>query len=158
MAAAERERASGVGGRVGLTLDRKGVEVFTVSPDALVADAVRILGDHDIGSVIVTRTGIDVAGIVSERDIIRRLAVEGAAGLERPVTDVMTTPVTTCSRDHTTRDLMALMTTHRIRHVPVVEGGRMVGLVSARDVIAAYVEALEVATETLAGYVTGTAY
>ncbi|CAN5916170.1 CBS domain-containing protein [soil metagenome] len=143
---------------VGSILERKGSDAFTVTPQALVADAVRVLGDHDIGVVVVSRTGDDVAGIVSERDIVRRLAVDGPSCLQQAVAEIMTTPVTTCRRDQTTAELMTVMTTERIRHVPVVEDDRMVGLVSIRDAVESYVRELEVTTGALEDYVSGSSY
>jgi CBS domain-containing protein len=106
--------------------------------------------------VVVTGNGEDVVGIVSERDIVRRLADGGTAVVERTVAEIMSSPVTTCSPDQTADELMSMMTEARIRHLPVVEDGRMVGVVSIGDVVKSYVDELEVRTEALTEYGSGT--
>ncbi len=143
---------------IGCLLDRKGRDVFTVHPDASVLDAARHLRRHNVGALVVSRNGADVAGIISERDIVRRLASDGSSCLDRPVAEVMTTTVTTCSPLQTADDLLSLMTTARIRHVPVVEDARMIGLVSIGDVVRSYMDDLELKAEALTAYVTGSAY
>lgn len=143
---------------VGSILDRKGHDVFTLDPGATVLDAVCQLREHNIGALVISRTGLDIVGIVSERDVVRRLADDGSDCLGRTVSEIMTRPVTTCERDATADDLMSLMTAGRIRHVPVVQDGNMIGLVSIRDVVKSYTDELEVKTEALADYVTGSAY
>ncbi|MBW3663877.1 MAG: CBS domain-containing protein [Actinobacteria bacterium] len=139
-------------------LERKGSEVVTVKPDDRVDEAVKVLRRANVGAVVVSDSGEDVAGIVSERDIVRRLADGGTAILERSVTDIMSSPVTTCGPDQTADELMSMMTEGRIRHLPVVEDGRMVGLVSIGDVVKSYVDELEVRNEALTDYVSGTRY
>jgi CBS domain-containing protein len=137
-------------------LERKGAEVVTVSPSDRVGDAVKVLRRANVGAVVVTGNGEDVVGIVSERDIVRRLADGGTAVLERTVAEIMSSPVTTCSPDQTADELMSMMTEARIRHLPVVEDGRMVGVVSIGDVVKSYVDELEVRNEALTDYVSGT--
>lgn len=139
-------------------LDRKGHEVYTVPPEASVPDALRLLREHDIGALVVSRSGTDIAGIVSERDIVRHLADEGPACFERTVGELMTERVTTCDRGDTADDLMSIMTEGRIRHVPVLEDGRMIGLVSIRDIVKSHTDELELTTSALTDYVTGSAY
>jgi len=139
-------------------LARKGGEVFTVSPDATVSDAIRTLREKNVGALVVSPTGTDIVGIVSERDIVRRMATDGAASLTRQVSEIMTPDVTTCRADDSADGLMGVMTAARIRHVPVVDGDELVGLISIGDVVKSYVDELEVEKEALAGYVTGSAY
>lgn len=139
-------------------LDRKGREVFTLPPDATVVEAARQLRTHNVGALVVSRTGSDVVGIISERDIVRRLAVGDEDSLERTVADIMTPTVTTCTGDQTADELMAVMTASRIRHVPVVEDDRLVGLISIGDVVKSYTDELEMKAEALEGYVTGSGY
>lgn len=139
-------------------LDRKGTDVFLLEPDATVLDAIRFLRKHNVGALVVSRLGTDVAGILSERDIVRRLARDGLACLEGSVRDIMTTDITTCRPDQTTEELMAIMTASRIRHVPVIDGGMLTGLVSIGDIVKSYVDELEVRADMLADYVTGSAY
>lgn len=143
---------------VGAILERKGAAVHTIAPDANVAAATELLRRHDIGALVVSKSGEDVAGMLSERDITRSLATDGAGCLDRKVADIMSASVTTCSRDQTADDLMSIMTEGRIRHVPVVEDERLVGLVSIGDVVKSRIEELEVNAEALGSYVTGSAY
>lgn len=141
--------------RVGVILDRKGNEVFTVRPETTVAQAAESLREHNVGALVVTTDGDDVVGILSERDIVRQLAEEGGECLRRDVRDVMSTEVTTCQRDQTADDLMAIMTESRIRHVPVIEDGRMIGIVSIGDVVKSRMDELETKAEALEDYVSG---
>jgi CBS domain-containing protein len=135
-------------------LGQKGPEVATVSSDASVADAVAELRAHGIGALVVSDDGSTIAGILSERDVVRALAAQGAALLEARVADVMTATVLTCGAETTINELMALMTERRIRHVPVVADGALVGIVSIGDVVKSRVHELETDAEQLAGYIT----
>ena len=144
--------------RVGSILERKGSEVYTVRPDAVVRDVVEQLREHNIGALVVTGEDEAVAGIVSERDIVRHLATDGASCLDRNVADIMTTTVITCAREQTADDLRAIMVERRIRHVPVVEDARLIGLVSIGDITKSSIDELEVKAEALEEYITGSAY
>jgi CBS domain-containing protein len=147
-------------------LHRKGGEVETIPATATVADAVARLRDRNIGALVVTdepgeeageEAGDDagtagaIAGILSERDIVRALA-GSKAPLDQPVRELMTTEVTTCGARATVDELMRLMTDRRIRHIPVVEGGRLVGIVSIGDVVKSRIDELQAETETLHEY------
>ena len=147
-------------------LHRKGGEVETIPATATVADAVARLRDRNIGALVVTdETGEEageeagddagtagaIAGILSERDIVRALA-GSKAPLDQPVRELMTTEVTTCGARATVDELMRLMTDRRIRHIPVVEGGRLVGIVSIGDVVKSRIDELQAETETLHEY------
>jgi CBS domain-containing protein len=140
-------------------LHRKGHQVATISPDASVADAVAELREHAIGALVVTEDVPDgdpaVAGILSERDIVRALA--GAATgatetLSQPVSGLMSTEVVTCLPRATADELMRLMTDRRIRHVPVVERGKLIGIVSIGDVVKSRIDELQAETESLHEY------
>lgn len=144
--------------RVGVILDRKGDEVFTISPDASIAEATGTLKQHNIGALVVSADGRTVRGILSERDIVRRLAAAGADCLHETVGEVMTTQVTTCGRDRTADELMALMTNSRIRHVPVVEDDELAGIISIGDVVKSRMDELETKAQALEEYVTGSGY
>lgn len=139
-------------------LDRKGHDVYTVPPEAGIADALRLLREHDIGALVVSASGTDIAGIVSERDIVRHLADEGPGCFDRTVSELMTERVTTCDRADTADHLMSIMTERRIRHVPVLDDGRMIGIVSIRDIVKSHTDELELTTAALTNYVTGSAY
>ncbi len=109
-------------------------EVLTISPDATVRELVSSLARHNIGALLVSADGASVDGIVSERDIVRRLN-EAPDLLDHAVSSIMTSEVRTCEPDANLDDLRAQMTEHRIRHVPVMSEGRLVGIVSIGDVV-----------------------
>lgn len=113
---------------------RKGTHAHSVGPDAPLTEVVRLLRLHDVGALLVLDGGA-LVGIVSERDLVRALAVEGAGVLRQPVRNVMSSPVATCQPADEIRQLMERMTARRIRHLPVVEDGRLAGVVSIGDVV-----------------------
>ena len=133
----------------------KGDEVFTIAPDATVAELLAELADRNVGALIVCREGGTVDGIVSERDVVRRLHDRGTAVLEVPVSEIMTTTVTTCSEQDAVDELMRLMTDRRIRHVPVIRDGQLVGLISIGDVVKNRIGELEHERQNLIGYIAG---
>ncbi|MBW3085910.1 Inosine-5'-monophosphate dehydrogenase [Austwickia sp. TVS 96-490-7B] len=125
----------------------------TIAPDADVTELLALLATHGIGAAVVSEDGGDtIAGIVSERDIVRRLAV-APDSLRTCVRDIMTVRVHTCSPETTVADLSLDMTQRRIRHVPVVRDGRMVGLVSIGDVVKHRISQLEHEADHLASYI-----
>ena len=134
-------------------LRRKGPEVATVDRDAPVAVALALLAEHGIGALVVSSDGATIEGIVTERDVVRALPVRGAALLEDPVSTVMTADVRTCVPTASVHDLARTMTDHRIRHVPVVEDGRMIGIVSIGDVVKARLDELEQERAQLVDYI-----
>ena len=129
--------------RIRKLLESKGRFVATVAPDASVRDVLAALDDHGVGALVVSSDGVTPEGIVSERDIVRRLHDRGAAMLDGPVADIMVTDLYCAGPDDEVESLMAMMTTHRIRHVPVVEEGALAGIVSIGDVVKQRLEALE---------------
>ncbi|MCU4183502.1 CBS domain-containing protein [Acidiferrimicrobium sp. IK] len=129
--------------KVEALLRRKGSDVVTVRPDDRVGVAVRSLTEHNIGALVVSPDGRTVEGIVSERDIVNRLGRGPAGLLESTVASVMVTDVQTCSLADDVASLMSVMTNRRIRHLPVVEGGALAGMVSIGDVVKARVDELE---------------
>jgi CBS domain-containing protein len=133
----------------------KGDVVEVIGPTEAIASAVRRLTERGIGALVVSHGDGTVDGIISERDVVRLLALEGSAALERLVRDAMTTPVTTCDPGDEVISLMSLMTDERIRHVPVVAGGRLVGIVSIGDVVKSRVDPLERDRKELLEYVSG---
>lgn len=133
-------------------LQHKGADVVTITSDVPVSQAVSILQEHNIGALVVSDRGNDVAGIISERDVVRALATDGPGALERPVRDLMSTELTTCGLRSTVDELMQLMTERRIRHIPVIDHGSLVGIVSIGDVVKTRIDELEVETETLHSY------
>lgn len=129
----------------------KGRRVVTIRADATVATAVHRLATERIGALVVSEDGQRIGGILSERDIVRHLAAEGAALLasERRVAAVMTTGVITCTPDDGVKSVMAQMTRHRFRHAPVVEEGRLAGLVSIGDLVKCRLEEIEMEANVL---------
>ena len=141
-------------------LHRKGREVETISPSASVSDAAVLLRDRNIGALVVipdeeAEDGVTVAGILSERDVVRALGVadaDSAAVLGQPVSSLMTTDVVTCEPRTTVDELMRLMTDRRIRHVPVLDGGELAGIVSIGDVVKSRIDELQEEADTLHEY------
>jgi CBS domain-containing protein len=134
-------------------LDRKGRDVATVTADTSVTEVLALLDRHGIGALVVV-DGDEVVGVVSERDIVRQLVSTDPIGHLR-VGEVMMAPALTCTSSATVDDLMATMTEQRIRHLPVVDDGRLVGIVSIGDVVKWRIDELRTQTEQLEGYVTG---
>jgi CBS domain-containing protein len=136
-------------------LHHKGPDVATVAPDAPVADAVALLREHNVGALVVTEPDSGrVTGILSERDVVRALAAETTAGdvVQAPVSDLMTTDLATCTTGQTVDELARVMTDRRIRHLPVLDGDRLVGIVSIGDIVKSRIDELETETETLHEY------
>ena len=109
-------------------------EVITIGPDASVRDLVALLNEHNVGALIVSADGESVDGIVSERDVVRLLA-DRSDVLDVEISEIMTSPVRTCEGAAAVTELMQIMTEHRIRHVPVMTGGRLTGIISIGDVV-----------------------
>jgi CBS domain-containing protein len=134
-------------------LSRKGTEVLTIEPTATLAAAVKMLAQRRIGALVVTGPGNRIVGIVSERDIVRVLDAHGTKVLDAPVAEVMTRKVVTCSLSETIAEIMERMTAGKFRHVPVVEQGRLAGIVSIGDVVKARLEDLEREQDALRDYI-----
>ena len=134
-------------------LRRKGDAVATVRPDATVRQLLAVLAEHNIGAVVVSPDGASITGIVSERDVVRRMHERGAALLDRPVSDIMTAEVRTCGPGDRVEDLRRTMTEQRFRHMPVVDGGRLAGIVSIGDVVKSAIDELQNEREHLVGYI-----
>ena len=127
-------------------------KVITVSPSATVRDLLGLLAEHNVGALVVSGDQASVDGIVSERDVVRRLH-EDTGLLQATVESIMTTDVRTCTPDDRLDDLMSLMTERRIRHVPVCEGDQLVGIVSIGDVVKHKIDALQFERDQLDSYV-----
>ena len=126
--------------------------VVTISPDATVRELIALLAEHNVGALVVSDDGERVSGIVSERDVVRRLH-EDTAVLDSAVSSIMTADVRTCAVDDGLTDLMQTMTEHRIRHVPVVADGRLTGIISIGDVVKNRIGELEFERDQLDKYV-----
>ena len=138
---------------VAAILKHKGREVFTTTPDTSLLDIAEMLGTHGIGCIVITGADGKVAGIVSERDIVREIARAGSKVLKEPVAACMTKAVVTCRESDTIDRLMAEMTAHRFRHMPVVERGRLIGLVSIGDVVRMRIAEAEMEAAAMREYI-----
>lgn len=136
-------------------LQNKGTDVLTLSADTSVRDAVAILADRKIGAMPVVHED-EVVGIMSERDVIYCLRSDGAAVLDWPVERIMTTPAITVERDQQVMSALSLMTRRRIRHLPVAEGGRIVGLVSIGDLVKHRMDKIEQEAAAMLDYIQST--
>jgi CBS domain-containing protein len=135
-------------------LDSKGHAVHAVAPGASVIDAVRAMADNHVGALLVME-GPQLAGIVSERDYARKVVLMGRSSSTTAVRDIMTSPVVTLSPDSTVDDAMRLMTDHRIRHLPVVAAGRVLGVVSIGDLVKSVIEEQRHTIDELHSYIRG---
>ncbi|WP_282607151.1 CBS domain-containing protein [Pelagibius sp. Alg239-R121] len=132
-----------------------GGDVSTIRPDITIDAAIRVLKEKKIGALVVSDDGHKIAGILSERDVVRGLADQGAGLLEKPVSSIMTSEVKTTGTGAKIDDVMAEMTRSRIRHLPVVQDGSLCGLVSIGDVVKHRLEELESETSVLRDFIVG---
>jgi CBS domain-containing protein len=133
-------------------LDGKGRALFSIEPEDPVLEAIRMMADRHVGALLVMR-GTELAGILSERDYARKVVLLGRSSAETPVWQIMTSPVITVSPDNSVQDCMRLMTERRIRHLPVTEGGRVVGMISIGDLVKAVIEEQQQTIEQLETYI-----
>jgi CBS domain-containing protein len=133
-------------------LDTKGHHIVSVEPDTRLSAAIKLLGERKIGAVLVMDSG-QIEGILSERDIVRVLGERGASALDQPVSEVMTRKVISCRQNDTVAAIMEMMTTGKFRHLPVVEGDRVVGLISIGDIVKWRVQEYENEQEALRTYI-----
>jgi len=133
-------------------LDTKGHQIMSVPPDAKMSEAIKLLSERRIGAVLVMSEG-RIEGILSERDIVRVLGERGAAVLEEPVSAVMTRKVVSCRPNDTVSAIMEMMTLGKFRHLPVLDGERVVGLISIGDVVKWRVQEYENEQEALRTYI-----
>jgi CBS domain-containing protein len=134
-------------------LKSKGSRVVTVAPGDSVGRALSILEAHEIGALVVSEDRVRVLGILSERDIVRELARQGAGLIDRKVSEIMTRDVFVCEPDDTVAELMSQMTDRRIRHLPVVVGGRLGGIISIGDVVKSRLGEVESEKDALREYI-----
>jgi len=133
-------------------LDHKGRALFSIEPEDPVLEAIRMMADRRVGALLVMR-GSELAGIVSERDYARKVVLLGRSSAETPVWQIMTSPVITVSLETSVQDCMRLMTDRHIRHLPVVEGGRVLGMISIGDLVKAVIEEQQQTIEQLESYI-----
>ena len=129
-------------------------DIYSVAPQAKVYDALRTMADKNVGALVVVEEG-RLVGIFSERDYARKVVLLGKSSHDTPVREIMTTKVVTIDPDRTAGECMALMTEKRFRHVPVMEGGRLVGVISIGDAVRAVVEEQAFTIQQLESYIAG---
>jgi CBS domain-containing protein len=133
-------------------IDRKGRTVFSVEPEDPVLEAIRLMAEHHVGALLVMKAG-ELQGIVSERDYARKVILHGRSSAETPVWQIMSSPVLSVSLTQTVQDCMHLMTERRVRHLPVVDAGQVVGMVSIGDLVKAVIEDQQNTIEQLESYI-----
>jgi CBS domain-containing protein len=138
---------------VSIILAAKGRNVVSVEPNATLSSAVALLAEKRIGAVVVLGVDSRIVGILSERDIVRALAERGAAALDAPVSQIMTRKVSTCTETETIPSIMERMTEGKFRHVPVVDRGRLVGIVSIGDVVKHRLQQMESDSAAMRDYI-----
>lgn len=134
-------------------LESKGHAVVTLGPNDKLSEAVRILADNRIGALVITNGDRKIVGILSERDVVRVVAKEGAAALDLPVRSAMTPKVKICNESHTVNEVMEIMTNGRFRHLPVEKDGLLEGIVSIGDVVKRRIEDVEREAEEIRAYI-----
>ena len=135
-------------------LERKGRAIFSVEPETAVLEAIRAMAAHHVGALLVMQ-GETLRGIVSERDYARKVILLGRSSADTPVRDIMSSPVITVSPDTSVQTCMQLMTDKRVRHLPVVDAGRVVGMVSIGDLVKAVIAEQQQQIEQLEHYIYG---
>jgi len=133
-------------------LDRKGRAVFSIKPEDPVLEAIRLMADRHVGALLVMK-GDELLGIVSERDYARKVILKGRSSADTPVSQIMTSPVVTVSLTNTVQECMQLMTARRVRHLPVVDGKKVVGMVSIGDLVKVVMEEQQQTIEQLESYI-----
>jgi CBS domain-containing protein len=133
-------------------LDRKGTEIISIAADASVLDAIKLMADRSIGSLLVME-GDTLKGIVTERDYARKVIIKGRSSKSTQVREIMTTEIYTANTNQTVNDCMTVMTEKRIRHLPVVENDKVLGLISIGDLVQAIIEDQQAEIEQLAQYI-----
>jgi CBS domain-containing protein len=133
-------------------LDAKGRDIHAIGPEARVIDALKLMADKDVGALIVTE-GVKLAGVISERDYARKVILQGKSSQDVAVREIMSTKVFTVQLRHTVEECMALMTSKRIRHLPVVEGERLIGVLSIGDLVKEVIAEQDATIKQLESYI-----
>jgi CBS domain-containing protein len=145
--------ARGSAVQIASLLQSKGTFVATIAPERTVTEVLAQLAEHGVGALVVSADGQHIDGIISERDVVRALHERGVGVLDEPVSQVMTTEVHTCTPTDTVDGLMGMMTDRRIRHIPVVQDGRLAGIVSIGDLVKQRIAELERENSAIVEYI-----
>jgi CBS domain-containing protein len=133
-------------------LDGKSRELFSIAPEDPVLEAVKLMAGRHVGALLVMRAG-ELAGIVSERDYARKIVLLGRSSSDTPVSQIMTSPVVTVTPENSVQECMRIMTERRIRHLPVLAGGRVLGMISIGDLVKAVIDEQQRTIEQLESYI-----
>jgi len=133
-------------------LDRKGPAIYSVKPDDPVLEAIRVMAERHVGALVVM-DGARLVGIVSERDYARKIILKGRSSADTPVSQIMSSPVRTVVPESSVQECMELMTEHRVRHLPVLESGRVIGVVSIGDLVKEVIRDQQETIEQLESYI-----
>jgi CBS domain-containing protein len=137
---------------VGQLIGRKSRTLYSIEPEDPVLEAIRQMAEHHVGALLVMK-GTELQGIVSERDYARKVILHGRSSAETPVWEIMSSPVLTVTPNESVQDCMKLMTDRRVRHLPVVEGGRVIGMISIGDLVKAVIEEQRETIQQLESYI-----
>ncbi len=143
-----------ISGTVGTILNQKGREVYSVSPDATVFEAIQLMAEKNIGALLVMSER-RLLGVISERDYTRKVALKGKSSRETKVIEIISSPVVSATPGHSVEECMRLMTNNRVRHLPILEGEKLVGIVSIGDLVNWTISAQDATIEQLKSYITG---
>ena len=143
-----------ISGTVGTILNQKGREVYSVSPDATVFEAIQLMAEKNVGALLVVSEH-RLLGVISERDYTRKVALKGKSSRETKVLEIISSPVVSATPGHSVEECMRLMTNNRVRHLPILEGEKLVGIVSIGDLVNWTISAQDAAIEQLKSYITG---
>lgn len=143
-----------MGERVHTILANKGSAIWSVRPEATVYEALKLLAEKDVGALLVISDG-KLAGVFSERDYARKVALMGKSSRELRVAEIMTSPVITVTPEHTIEECMRIVTAHHIRHLPVVDGDHLAGMISIGDLVNAIISAQADTIQHLSNYIAG---
>ncbi|MCI0746850.1 MAG: CBS domain-containing protein [Verrucomicrobia subdivision 3 bacterium] len=141
-------------GTIEEVLRHKSGELYTISPDATVFDAIQQMADKNIGALLVM-AGSDLIGVISERDYTRKVALKGKSSRDTRVQEILSTPVIAVTPHHTVEECMRLMTVNRVRHLPIMRGNEVIGIVSIGDLVNSIISAQSVTITQLESYITG---
>lgn len=135
-------------------LNQKGNTVWSITPETTVLDAIKMMAEKNVGALLVTKEN-RLVGVLSERDYTRNVVLKGRTSKDTPVREIISGRVVSVSADHTVEECMRLMTEHRIRHLPVVEGSRILGVISIGDLVNSIISSQNSAIQQLETYITG---
>jgi len=141
-------------GTISAILKHKSSDLWSVSPEDMVFDAIQLMADKNVGALLVMAGG-KLVGVMSERDYTRKIALKGKSSRETPVREILSTPIISATPHHTIEECMRLMTVHRVRHLPVLEGDAVLGIVSIGDLVNWIINAQSFTINQLESYITG---